>query len=90
MYPDDESGRKIAALVARSDEKTAARIREYCQLLTWLLLQAEDTLHDQVADSEKLHGEGKKTLERLDQLKRELGKTHVATLRALLPFSRND
>ena len=89
-FPDDESGRKIAALVARSDEKTAARIREYCQLLTWLLLQAEDTLHDQVADSEKLHGEGKKTLERLDQLKRELGKTHVATLRALLPFSRND
>ena len=89
-FPDDESGRKIAALVARSDDKTAARIREYCQLLTWLLLQAEDTLHEQVADSEKLHGEGKKTFERLEQLKRELGKTHVATLRAVLPFSRND
>ena len=89
-FPDDESGRKIAALVARSDDKTAASIREYCQLLTWLLLQAEDTLHDQVGDSEKLHGEGKKTFERIEQLKRELGKTHVATLRAVLPFSRND
>lgn len=89
-FPDDESGRKISALVSRSDEKTAAQVREYCQLLTWLLLQAENTLHDQVADSEKLHSEGKKTFERLDQLKRELGKTHVATLRTLLPFSRND
>src|SRR5688572_23895540 len=89
-FPDDPSGRKIAALVKRADEATAARMREYCQLLTWLLLQAEDTLHDQVADTEKLHGEGKKVFERIDQLKRELGKTNVATLRALLPYSRND
>ena len=89
-FPDDASGAKISALVKRADEKTAALMREYCQLLTWLLLQAEDTLHDQVADTEKLHGEGKKVFQRLDQLKRELGKTNVATLRALLPFSRND
>ena len=89
-YPDDESGRKIAALVKRSDEKTAARMREYCQLLTWVLLQAEDTLHDQVDDTEKLHIEGKSAFARLASLKRELGKTNVATLRALLPFSRND
>jgi protease PrsW len=89
-FPDDESGRKIAALVARSDEKMAARIREYCQLLTWLLLQAEDTLHDQVEDTEKLHIEGKSAFERLETLRRELGKTNVATLKAILPFSRND
>ena len=75
---------------ARSDDKTAARIREYCQLLTWLLLQAEDTLHDQVEDTEKLHIEGKSAFERLETLKRELGKTNVAALKALLPFSRND
>jgi hypothetical protein len=89
-FPDDESGRKIGALVARSDEKAAARMREYCQLLTWLLLQAEDTLHDQVEDTEKLHIEGKSAFERLEVLKRELGKTNVAALKALLPFSRND
>jgi len=89
-FPDDESGRKIGALVARSDEKTAARMREYCQLLTWLLLQAEDTLHDQIEDTEKLHIEGKSAFERLEMLKRELGKTNVAALKALLPFSRND
>ena len=89
-YPDDESGKKIAALVKRSDDKTGSRMREYCQLLTWLVLQAEDTLHDQVEDTEKLHIVGKQAFERLDSLKRELGKTNVATLRALLPFSRND
>ena len=88
--PDDESGRKIAALVKRSDDKTAGRMREYCQLLTWLLLQAEDTLHDQVEDTEKLHIEGRRSFDRLDQLRRELGKANVATLKALLPFSRND
>lgn len=89
-YPDDESGRKIAALVKRSDDKTASRMREYCQLLTWVLLKAEDTLHDQVEDTEKLHIEGKAAFARLAALKRELGKTNVATLKALLPFSRND
>ena len=89
-FPDDESGRKIAALVKRADEATAARMREYCQLLTWLLLQAEDTLHDQVEDTEKLHVQGKQAFERLEKLKRELGKTNVATLKALLPYSRND
>ena len=62
----------------------------YLQLLTWVLLQAEDTLHDQVDDTEKLHIEGKAAFARLASLKRELGKTNVATLRALLPFSRND
>lgn len=89
-YPEDESGRRIAALIARSDEKTAARMREYCQLLTWLLLQAEDILHEQVEDSEKLHGEGRQAFDRLARLKRELGRANVAALRALLPFSRND
>jgi hypothetical protein len=89
-YPDDESGKKIAALVKRSDAKTAAGMREYCQLLTWLVLQAEDTLHDQVEDTEKLHIVGRSAFERLETLKRELGKTNIATLRALLPFSRND
>ena len=54
------------------------------------MLQAEDTLHDQVEDTEKLHIIGKQSFERLDALKRELGTTNIAPLRALLPFSRND
>jgi RsiW-degrading membrane proteinase PrsW (M82 family) len=89
-FPDDESGRKIAALVKRSDDKTAAGMREYCQLLTWLLLQAEDTLHDQADDTEKLHVEGRQAFIRLDHLRGQLGRANVAALKALLPFSRND
>ncbi|HXG81826.1 MAG TPA: PrsW family glutamic-type intramembrane protease [Sphingomicrobium sp.] len=89
-FPDDESGRRIAALIGRSDASTAARMREYCQLLTWLLLQAEDTLHHQAEDTEKLHVHGRQAFERLEVLKRELGRANLAALRALLPFSRND
>lgn len=89
-YPEDESGKKIAELIKRSDEKTAGKMREYCQVLTWLLLQAEDTLHEQAEDTEKLHVQGKQAFDRLDQLKKELGRTNVAKLRALLPYSRND
>jgi len=89
-YPDDESGKKIAALIKRSDAQTGARMREYCQLLTWILLKAEDTLHDQVDDTEKLHVEGRQAFIRLDKLRSELGRANVATLKALLPFSRND
>jgi RsiW-degrading membrane proteinase PrsW (M82 family) len=89
-FPDDESGRKIAALVKRSDAQTGTRMREYCQLLTWILLKAEDTLHDQVDDTEKLHVEGRQAFIRLDKLRSELGRTNVANLKALLPYSRND
>ena len=89
-YPDDESGKKIAALIKRSDAQTGARMREYCQLLTWILLKAEDTLHDQADDTEKLHVEGRQAFIRLDKLRSELGRSNVATLKALLPFSRND
>lgn len=89
-YPEDESGKKIAELIKRSDEKTAGKMREYCQVLTWLLLQAEDTLHEQAEDTEKLHVQGKQAFDRLDQLKKELGRTNVSKLRALLPYSRND
>jgi RsiW-degrading membrane proteinase PrsW (M82 family) len=89
-YPEDESGKQIEALIKRSDEQTGGKMREYCQVLTWLLLQAEDTLHEQAEDTEKLHVQGKQAFARLEQLKKELGRTNVAKLRALLPYSRND
>lgn len=89
-WPEDDSGRKIAALAARSPPETAALIREYFQLMTWLLLKAEDTLHDQVADADRLEIEGRAAFDRVETLKRELGRTTYAALQALLPFSRND
>ena len=89
-FPDDDSGRKIAALVARSDDATAGKIREYCQLMTWLLLKAEDTLHDQADDIDKLEVESCEAFRRVAQLKRQMGRSTHAALKTLLPFSRND
>jgi protease PrsW len=89
-YPDDASGKKIAALVARSEPATAGRIRDYCEQLTFLALTAEDALHDQVDDVSKIHVEANAAFDRLGQIKRELGKSSFAALKPLLPFSRND
>ena len=89
-YPADESGRKIAALVARSDPKTAENIREYCEQLTFLAWTAENALHDQVDDVSKVEVEAGAAFDRLEALRRALGKTGFAALKPLLPFSRND
>jgi hypothetical protein len=88
--PDDASGRRIAALIDRSNPTTAARIREYCQLMTLLALAAEDALHDQVENSDRVEVEARAAFERVAALKRELGQTQIAALKAVLPFSRND
>ena len=89
-YPADDSGRRIAALVARSDSATGENIREYCEQLTFLAWTAEDALHDQVDDVSKVEVEAGAAFDRLEALKRDLGKTAFAALKPLLPFSRND
>ena len=89
-YPDDDSGRKIAALVARTDPATGNNIREYCEQLTFLAWTAEDTLHDQVDDVSKVEVEAGAAFDRLEALRHDLGKSSFAALKPLLPFSRND
>ena len=89
-FPDSDSGRRIAALVARSDEATGARIREYCELMTWLVMQAEDALHDQTEEAGKVEVEARFAIDRVRQLRRDMGRTTFAALKRLLPFSRND
>lgn len=89
-FPDDGSGKRIAALVGRSDPATASRIRDYCEQMTYLALTAEDTLHDQVDDASKVEVEAGAAFDRVDALRRELGKATFAALKPLLPFSRND
>ncbi len=88
--PDTEWGKKIAALITRSTPKAGQSIREYCQLTTWLLLKAEDTLHDQVEETDTLEVEARAAFERTAALKREMGRSTFAALKPLLPFSRND
>lgn len=90
-FPDDSSGRRIAALAARCDKRTAERIREYFELQTWLVLKAEETLLEQAASSdERVSVEAEAAFTRIKALRRELGRSTFATLKPLLPFSRND
>ena len=81
-YPDDDSGRRIAALVARSDPGTGENIREYCEQLTFLAWTAEDALHDQVDDVSKVEVEAGAAFDRLEALKHDLGKTTYAALKS--------
>jgi hypothetical protein len=90
QFPDDASGKRIAALAARCDAQTATRIREYCEALTALVLTAEDTLLQQSSDSARVSAGAAATFERAEELKRQLGPSTLAALTPLLPFSRND
>ncbi|HEY0629667.1 MAG TPA: PrsW family glutamic-type intramembrane protease, partial [Sphingomicrobium sp.] len=90
-FPSDASGKKIAALVARSKPGEAALIRDYCMLKASLVLTAEEELLDrdrglETGESERL----RVGFARLDQMQKTLGKTGYAALRRLLPFSAND
>lgn len=89
-YPDDSSGQRIAALVARSTAETGAKIREYCTTMTSLVLAAELTLHQQAAREDDVEVDARAEFDHLDALKDELGRSTMAALRPLLPFSRND
>lgn len=90
-FPDDPSGRRIAALAARCDPATAERIREYCEVQTWLVVKAEEALAEQSAMADgRATVDADAAFERLAALKRSLGRSTFAALKPLLPFSRND
>ena len=89
-YPEDDSGRRIAALVERSDPATGAAIRDYCREMTALVLAAETALHEQAEDAEKVEIDAAETFARVEAAKRAMGRTTFAALKPLLPFSRND
>jgi RsiW-degrading membrane proteinase PrsW (M82 family) len=90
-FPADASGQRIAALAARSNPVEAALIRDYCMLKAELVVAAEEELLDRdrtidEADEQRLRD----AIERLAQLRKDLGRTGYAALSRLLPFSRND
>ena len=89
-FPDDQGGRRVAALADRSGARTGKLIREYWEVLTRLVMKSEDTLLLQSADADRVEADIGAAFARLAQLKRELGRSTVATLTQLLPFSRND
>lgn len=89
-FPDDPGGQRIAALAARSGARTGERIREYWEVLTRLVLTSEETLLQQSADGDRVEVDSGAAFTRLAELKRELGRSTMAALTPLLPFSRND
>jgi RsiW-degrading membrane proteinase PrsW (M82 family) len=89
-YPDDASGRAIAALAARSSPTVATAIRQYCETLTALVLAAELALHRQAERNDEVEVDAAAQFATFERLERELGKTTLEALRPLLPFSRND
>jgi protease PrsW len=90
-WPDGPSGEKIAALAGRLDPEGAKRIRRYWELQAWLVAEAEETMIEEAAgDAEFSQSAVRAAFAELDGLKRALGRSTLAALQALLPFSRND
>jgi RsiW-degrading membrane proteinase PrsW (M82 family) len=90
-WPDSPAGRRIAALAERLGPETAKRMRRYWELQTWLVVQAEETLIEEaVGDASVDEAEVRSAFAELDGLRRALGRSSFAALKALLPFSRND
>ncbi|WP_118857746.1 PrsW family glutamic-type intramembrane protease [Sphingomonas mesophila] len=89
-YPDDESGRRIAALVARSDPAAGNAVRDYCEQMTALVLAAETALHDQASEEDKVEIDARASFAAAEAARSAMGRTTFAALRPLLPFSRND
>ena len=90
-FPSDASGQKIAALAGRSNPAEAALIRDYCTLKTELVLTAEEELMDRDRTLEE--GEAERLRAKfaaLAGIEKQIGRTGLATLRTLLPFSQND
>jgi RsiW-degrading membrane proteinase PrsW (M82 family) len=91
QWPDSPSGRKIAALAERLDPEAALRIRRYWELQAYLVVEAEETMMEEAAGDAQFDRESvRAALHELDGLKRALGPSTFAALKALLPFSRND
>lgn len=90
-WPTDNAGTKIAALAGRLDPQTAIRIRRYWELQAWLVVEAEETLLEEASGDAQFDAHQiRAALEELAGLKRALGRSTFAALKALLPFSRND
>ena len=90
-WPDGHSGQKVAALAGRLDAEAAKRIRRYWELQAWLVAEAEETMMEEATGDAVFNpAEVRAAFAELDGLKRALGRSTFAALRALLPFSRND
>ena len=90
-WPESPSGRRIAALASRLDPEAAKRIRRYWELQAWLVVEAEEALMEEAAGDARFDPEQvRAAFAEMAGLRRALGRSTFAALKALLPFSRND
>ena len=85
-FPDDPSGRRIAALAARQGGEAGNCIRDYLAVEMALVVAAEEKLLGQPVALDEV---GALFSERVER-RRGLGRATLAALDPLLPFSRND
>jgi RsiW-degrading membrane proteinase PrsW (M82 family) len=91
QWPDSAAGRKIAALAERLDPEAATRVRRYWELQAWLVAEAEEALIEEAeGDATVDRDQIRAAFAELAGLKRALGRSTFAALKAMLPFSRND
>ena len=90
-WPAGTAGQKIAALAERLDPEAVKRLRRYWELQAWLVVQAEETMIEEVEGDAKFDpAEICAAFAELGGLKQALGRATFAAFQALLPFSRND
>ncbi len=90
-WPDSPAGRKVAALAWRLGPEAAEQIRRYWELRSWLVVQAEQAMLDEAAGDVVLDRERvARAFAELPRLRSAIGRSALAALKPLLPFSRND
>jgi protease PrsW len=91
LWPNGPAGDRIAALAARLDAQSVARIRRYWELQAWLVAEAEETLMEEAeGDAQFDPAQIGAALTEIAELKRALGRSTLTAVRSLLPFSKND
>ena len=90
-WPEGRSGTGVAALAERLGPEAATRIRRYWEILAWLVVEAEETLMEESAgDADFDRAKLLAGFSELETLKSQMGRTAFASVKRLLPFSRND
>lgn len=90
-WPDGPAGHKVAALAERLGPAAAGLIRRYWELQAWLVVQAEQALLDEASGDVVLDEPGiAAACAELADVGRGLGRSTMAALYSILPFSRND
>ena len=91
-FPGTASGRLVEALASRANGSASPElIREYLEVHTELVLRAEEMLdHQANGETHALEAADRALFKRLGELRQQLGRTTLAMLAPLLPFSREE